>query len=129
MSLERISPDAVHAARGYTHFVKATGSTVVFISGQVGLAPDGTVADGLEAQSRQAFANLRAALAAAGATPADVAKITTFVVDYSADKRPAMSAGRGDLWDGEWPASTLVGVQALAMPELLIEVEATAILD
>ncbi len=129
MTLERISPEGVHEARGYTHVVRATGSRMVFISGQVGVTPDGTVADGLEAQARQAFANLRTALAAAGATPADVAKITTFVVDYSPEKRAAMSAGRGDFWEGEWPASTLVGVQALAIPEILIEVEATAVLD
>ena len=129
MTRERISPEGVHEARGYTPVVRATGSRMVFISGQVGVTPDGTVADGLEAQARQAFANLRTALAAAGATPADVAKITTFVVDYSPEKRAAMSAGRGDFWEGEWPASTLVGVQALAIPEILIEVEATAVLD
>ena len=129
MPLERISPDGVHEARGYTHVVKTTCSSLAFISGQVGVTPDGTVVEGLEAQARQAFANLRSALQSVGATPADVAKITTFVVDYSPDKRAAMSAGRGDLWGDKWPASTLVGVQALAMPELLIEVEATVVLE
>ncbi|MFQ5381604.1 MAG: Rid family hydrolase, partial [Dehalococcoidia bacterium] len=70
MALERIGPDTIHEARGYTHVVKASGSRIVFISGQVGVTPDGAVADGLEAQARQAFANLEAALAAAGAKPA-----------------------------------------------------------
>ena len=92
MALKRIAPEGIHEARGYTHVVKATGTTTVFISGQVGVSPDGAIADGFEAQARQAFANLRAALDSVGATPRDVAKITTFVVDYSPEKRAAMSA-------------------------------------
>ena len=86
------------------------------------------VGDDLEAQTRQAFANLGAALDALGATPSDVAKITTFVVNWSPDLRPALTAGRGEFFGDEPPASTLVGVQALATPALLVEVEATVVL-
>lgn len=129
MSLERISPDGVHEARGYTHVVKFGEGRLAFISGQVGVAPNGDVAgDDLESQTRQAFANLEAALASVGATAADVAKITTFVVNWSPDLRPALTAGRGDFFGDEPPASTLVGVQALANPALLVEVEAMVVL-
>ncbi|MEE8422017.1 MAG: RidA family protein [Dehalococcoidia bacterium] len=130
MALERISPDGVHEARGYTHVVKMGGGTLAFISGQVGIDAGGNLAgDGLEAQARQAYANLRGALDALGATPSDVAKITTFVVNYSPDARPALMAARGDFFGGDLPASTLVGVQALATPALLFEIEATVVLD
>ena len=72
MTLERISPDGVHEARGYTHVVKFGEGRLAFISGQVGVAPDGEVAgEDLESQTRQAFANLGAALAAVGATAAE----------------------------------------------------------
>jgi enamine deaminase RidA (YjgF/YER057c/UK114 family) len=129
MALEKIQPAAIHEARGYTHVVKATGTTTVYVSGQVGVAPDGSVAEGLEAQAKQAYANLEAALAAAGATTADVAKITTFVVNYTPEARPALAAARQGVFDAASPpASTLIGVQALAQPNLLIEVEAIAVL-
>ncbi len=82
----------------------------------------------LKSQTRQVFANLGIALEALGATPSDVAKITTFIVGWSPEMRPALTAGRGDFFGDEPPASTLLGVQALARPELLIEVEATVML-
>ena len=127
--LERISPDGVHEARGYTHVVAFGEGRLAFISGQVGVAPDGSVAGGdLESQTRQAFANLGAALDALGATPGDVAKVTTFVVNWSPELRPGLMAGRGDFFGDTPPASTLVGVQALATPQLLVEVEATVVL-
>lgn len=130
MALERISPDGVHEARGYTHVVKFGEGRLAFISGQVGVAVDGSVAgDDLEAQARQAFANLGAALDSVGAAPSDVAKITTFVVNWSPDLRPALTAGRGDFFGEDLPASTLVGVQALASPALLVEIEATVVLS
>lgn len=129
MTLERIGPDGVHEARGYTHVVKFGEGRLAFISGQVGVAPDGSVAgDDLESQTRQAFANLGAALSAVGASTSDVAKTTTFVVNWSPDLRSALTAGRGDFFGDTLPASTLVGVQALATPQLLVEVEATVVL-
>lgn len=129
MTLERISPAGVHEARGYTHVVKFGAGRLAFISGQVGVAPGGQVAGAdLESQARQAFANLGAALAAVDAAPRDVAKITTFIVNWSPDMRDALTAGRGDFFGDEPPASTLLGVQALATPALLIEVEATVVL-
>lgn len=129
MALGYIVPEGVHEARGYTHVVKAQGGTMVFISGQVGVAPDGTTAVGLEAQAKQVYENLANCLASVGATVNDVAKINTYVVDYSPEKREAISAGRRPVFGETFPASTLVGVQALAQPALLIEVEAVVVLN
>lgn len=127
MTLKRIAPEGVHEARGYTHVVRAKGDRTVYISGQVGVAPDGTTLEGLEAQAKQAFANLAGCLKAAGAKPRDVAKITIYIVGYTPEKRAPLLEARTALWPKDPPASTLIGVQALAWPELQIEVEAIAI--
>jgi enamine deaminase RidA (YjgF/YER057c/UK114 family) len=129
MVLDRINPEGLHEPGSYTHVVKAAGTTV-YVAGQVGIDKDTGLAgrDDIEAQARQAFVNVGTALAAADATPADVAKITIYVVDYSPEDRPAINAARSELFGDELPASTLVGVQALAAPDIRIEVEAVAVL-
>ncbi|HJM75203.1 MAG TPA: RidA family protein [Dehalococcoidia bacterium] len=130
MALEHIAPEGIHEAQGYTHVVKMGAGALAFISGQVGIDADGQLAGSdLESQARQAFANLGAAISAVGATPSDVAKITTYVVNYSPEARPALSAARDGFFGGDPPASTLVGVQALATSVLLVEVEAIVALD
>lgn len=128
MALKRMNPGGLHKADGYTHVVKASGSTTVYVSGQVGIDPAGAVADGLRGQAKQAFDNLVVALKSAGAGPSDVAKMTIYVVDYSAEAVPVLfSAAPFD--EAELPATTLIGVQALFMPEILVEIEAIAVLD
>jgi enamine deaminase RidA (YjgF/YER057c/UK114 family) len=105
----------------------------VYISGQVALNERGeVVGDGdLEAQLRQVYENLKAALAAAGATFADVVKQTTYVVNFDAARdRPVIGRVRSQYLPAtNPPASTLVGVQALANPALLVEVEAIAVVE
>jgi enamine deaminase RidA (YjgF/YER057c/UK114 family) len=84
----------------------------------------------LGAQTEQVMRNLGAALAAGGATFANVVKITTYVVDYKPEMRAVVSKARSPFFAGrEPPASTLVGVSALALPGWLIEIEAIAVLD
>lgn len=83
----------------------------------------------LSAQTEQVFANLGIALAAAGATFADVVKLTTYVVDYTPAARPLVAAIRSRYFPTLPPASTLVGISALALPGWLIEIEAIAMLD
>jgi enamine deaminase RidA (YjgF/YER057c/UK114 family) len=126
------NPDAVSKPANYTHVVEATGSRIVFVSGQVPLDRDGNVVGSgdLAAQAEQAFQNLQACLASAGATFADVTKITTFIVGYQAFRdRPILGAVRQKYLPAENPpASTLLGVQSLATPEIMIEIEATAVL-
>ena len=75
--MEFLTPDDLPAPAGYSHLVITDpGSRLVVTSGQVGITADGAVADGWEAQTRQTFTNLGIALSAAGATWADVVKLT-----------------------------------------------------
>ncbi len=94
------------------------------IAGQVGVGPDGALAEGFEAQARTAWSNLIAVLVAAGMTAADLVKVTTYLID-PADV-PRLGPVRGHFLGDARPASTLVVVRALARPDWSIEVEATA---
>jgi enamine deaminase RidA (YjgF/YER057c/UK114 family) len=110
----------------------ATGSKIIYLSGQVGAKADGTMAgDTLAAQTEQAFRNIKVALEANGATTADVAKIVFYVVDWSSDKLPGLFEGAIAALGDELAvtATTLIGVSALFEPEWLIEIDATAVLD
>jgi enamine deaminase RidA (YjgF/YER057c/UK114 family) len=131
MTIQRSNPDGLSKPQAYSQLVVAAGSRLVFVAGQVAAdAAGNVVSEGdLEGQARQAFSNLATALASAGAGPADVTKITIFVVHYSAEQLPAIGEARRALFGDTLPASTLLGVEALARPEFLIEVEAIAVLD
>ena len=117
---------SVSSPPGYSHAMLAGG--LIFVSGQVAFDSDGSIVgvDDIGAQTRQAFRNLAAVLEAAGATFADVAKLTYFVRDVEAVG--VIRAVRDEFLDtGNPPASTLVEVSRLIAPELLIEIEAIAI--
>ena len=132
MSVQRLAPEGLFKPSAYTQVVVATGRRMVFISGQVSMDVQGTlVAPGdLAGQARQVYANLRVALEGARAKPADVVKLTTFVVGYKQEVRPFLAEARFTVFGpATLPASTLVGVQALAEPGYLIEVEAIAVTD
>jgi enamine deaminase RidA (YjgF/YER057c/UK114 family) len=112
--------------------VKTSGQSLVFIAGQVALDAQGqVVGEGdLRAQAHQVFQNLRTALEAAGASFEDVVKLVTYVVNYQPEHRALLAEVRPDyLPANNPPASTLLGVQALALPQLLIEIDAVAVLD
>jgi enamine deaminase RidA (YjgF/YER057c/UK114 family) len=82
----------------------------------------------LRAQTEKALDNLVAALAAAGAKPADVVKVNTYVVNYRPADYPIIREARARIFEGQNPpASTMIGVQALAVEDLLIEIEAIAV--
>ena len=80
-------------------------------------------------QARQAFANLGRALAAAGARPDQVARITIFVVGHRPEFLPIIEAARVAVFGNHKPTDTLVGIETLAEPGYLIEVDAIAVLD
>ncbi len=103
----------------------------MFVAGQVADDAQGNlVAPGdLAAQARQAFANVGRSLAAAGARPEQVTKITIYVVHHRPEFLPDISQARMKVFGDHKPADTLVGVEALAEPEYLIEVEAIAVVD
>ena len=129
MAKQIVNPPAVATPRGYSHAVKKAG-VVVHIAGQVALDASGAVVGpgDIDAQARQAFANVAAVVGACGGSMADVVKTTVFVTDLS--YRPAVATARQEHWPhGDFPASTFVVITSLAVPELLVEVEAVAVLD
>ena len=131
MALVLINPEGLPTPASYTQVIAATGSRLVFVAGQVAddahgdLVGPGDVA----AQARQAFANLGRALAAAGAGPSQVTKITIYVVHLRPEYLPDISEARIATFGDHRPTDTLVGVEALAEPKHLIEVEAIAVVD
>ena len=123
-----LSPETMSPPFGYSHVVDAPAGRVIFISGQVPLNTDGDlVGEGdFEAQARQVFANLSAALEAAGAGWSDVVKLNYFLTDIG--ELATVRAIRDEYVDTERPpASTLVQVSALFSPEAMVEIEAVAI--
>ena len=131
MSIDHLNPGTMQPPTGYSYVVRATGSQIVHVSGQVAIDGQGrVVGEGdLALQGEQVFENLRTCLAAAGAGFKDVVKLTTYVVNYKPEDRATIGALRQRYLGTEGPpASTLVGVQALALPSLLIEIEAVAVL-
>jgi enamine deaminase RidA (YjgF/YER057c/UK114 family) len=131
MTLELINPAALPTPESYTQVVAATGSRLVFVAGQVADDARGNlVAPGdMAAQARQAFANLGRCLAAAGARPEQVARITIYVVHHRPEYLPEISRARIAVFGDHKPADTIVGVETLAEPGYLIEVEAIAVVD
>lgn len=130
--IEFIRPPGLSNAPSYSHVVASRGQRTIHISGQVALDAEGNLvgAGDVAAQTEQVMKNLEVGLAAADATFDDVVKITTFIVDYEPSQRDAVAAVRGRFLNSENPpASTLVGISALASPEFLIEIEATAVTD
>jgi enamine deaminase RidA (YjgF/YER057c/UK114 family) len=116
---------------GFSQVVVASGQRIVHTAGQVSIDESGTLVGGddLAEQTAQAMRNLGLALAAAGASYADIVKITTYVVGYKPEQRAVIGKARAPFFaQGKPPASTLVGVAALALPEWLVEIEAVAIL-
>ena len=95
------------------------------ISGQVGVKPDGRLAEGAEAQMEQAWRNLFAILEAAGMTRQDLVKVTAFLTVDAADVGLSRRV-RDRMLESAAPASTLIFVAGLASPKWLVEIEATA---
>ncbi len=124
--LERINPDGVAAPlSNYSHVVVVPeGMKQLHISGQIGMAPDGTISPDVETQGRQTYANIRAILASQGLTLEDLVSLTIYVVGK--EHLPAVRAARVAELGELAPASTLVFVSALAAPEIKVEIQAIA---
>jgi enamine deaminase RidA (YjgF/YER057c/UK114 family) len=126
-NVEFKNPPELSKPNGYSHVVIVNRGRLIVVAGQVGMDKDGKIAGDFAAQARQAFANLKTALAAAGAKPANLIKINYFVVGLDHDKLLALREARDSVIDKEHPpASTLVGVQALFRDDVQIEIEAEA---
>jgi enamine deaminase RidA (YjgF/YER057c/UK114 family) len=119
------SPDELPAPPGYSHVVTIPSGRLVWTSGQVALAADGSVPSGWEAQTRLAFENVGRALRAGGAAWSDVVKLTYYVT--AVDELATVRAVRDEFVDtAAPPTSSLVQVAGLFRPDVLIEVEAVA---
>ncbi|MEU1799875.1 RidA family protein [Streptomyces sp. NPDC019937] len=135
MAVTLVNPPALPTIDVYRQVSIASGSKLVFIAGQVAWDAEGTtVGEGdLAAQVEQCYLNIAAALAGAGGTFDDVAKLNVHVVDWTPDKMPALLEGisraAAKLGVTPVPPATLLGVAALDVPEHLVEIEATAVLD
>lgn len=126
MSNKRINPDSMAAPIGlYSHAVEVPkDSRLLFISGQLGISPDGKLGANIEEQTDLAWQNLLLALAAANMDFSDLVKVNTFIVDEK--HADIVRAIRKKHLPGEQPASTMVAVRAMGRPEWLIEIEAVA---
>jgi enamine deaminase RidA (YjgF/YER057c/UK114 family) len=123
-----INPEAIHRPTGYTHVVEVTAGRPVYIAGQVAFDQAGALVGpgDIRAQARQVFENLRAALASVGAGFDQVVKLNLYLVDTG--QLPAVREVRDQYVNtARPPASTAVEVRRLVLDDLLIEVEAVAI--
>ncbi len=134
MSVTLINPEGLPKPEVYRQMSIATGSRLVFLAGQVARDADGRpVGEGdLAAQVEQCYLNIATALAEVGGSFDDVAKLTVYVVDWKPELMPLLGEGVGRAAEklGIDPVKpiTLLGVAALGEPDLLVEVEATAML-
>jgi enamine deaminase RidA (YjgF/YER057c/UK114 family) len=130
---KHINPAGLFSTRrlGFTHVVTSSPGTTVYVSGQTAWDADRKTVGGtdLRLQAEQALRNLRTALEGAGASPADVVFVRLYVVSYRPEHAAVLSPMLEEFFSGvALPASTWVGVQALAAPDFLIEIEATAVI-
>jgi len=123
-----INPETLAKPPSYTHVVEVVGACrTIFISGQLGTDRTGNVVGDFRAQAEQVYANLKAALAAAGATFADVVKVNSYLADIA--DLPVLRDVRARYLNAEaLPASTTIAVSGFARPGALLEVEAVAVL-
>lgn len=128
-AVKRINPATLSEPTGYTHVVEVTGGRTLYVSGQIALDKAGAVVGkgDLKTQTQQAFENLKSALAACGATLDDIVKITVFMTDVS--EIQTFREVRDRYLTKKLPASSLVQVVRLARPELMIEIEAVAVVE
>lgn len=134
MSIELVQPDGLPVVDLYRPVSVASGSRIVHLAGQVAWGPDGRTVgvDDLEAQVEQAYLNVAKALEGVGATFEHVVKLTAYFTDLGPGRYEQFMAGRAKAYATLGitvaPPFTGVGVPFLAGPDLLVEIEAVAVL-
>lgn len=131
MSTERVNPPELSPPAGFSHAVVASGSRVVFLAGQTALDADGkVVGQTLPEQFERALTNLLGALAAAGGTPSDLARVTVYATDVAAYRTHASELGRlwRELAGRDYPAMAVVEVVRLWDAEAMVELDGFAVL-
>lgn len=129
VKIERLAAKSVFDPPTYTQTMKVTGAeTILFISGQVAYGSNGQPEHpgDFAAQARATYSALKAQVEAGGGTLSSIVKLTTYLVDIR--HRTDLASIREEFFGKKGPASTLVGVTALAQPGWLIEIEAIAVI-
>ena len=120
-------PNMVQPASRYSQGVEVgANARWLHISGQIGVAADGTVAKGLEAQFKQTFANIGVVLTAAGMAKTNIVKVTVFVTAPGPETVGIYRKARDAWMEGHAPAATYLVVAGLAHSDYLVEIEAIA---
>lgn len=129
MKKEIIIPAGMQGAYDHMHFAPGlkVGNTV-YVSGQAGIRPDGKVADTLEEQLDLCFQKIQRVLEAAGATLDDVVELVSYHVGNMAADAPTIFAVKDKYFTRDYPAWTAAGISGLAMPGLLVEIKAVAVI-
>ena len=123
--IQRLMVDGqLKPVRHYCHVVRA--GQLIFVSGAIGVAADGAIPADVGAQAELALAAIDACLKAAGAGAEHVVKVNVYLTDVA--DRARINPARERYFGVHRPASTLVGVTALVLPEAKVEIEATAVL-
>ena len=131
MTNETINPEMLYSSvqMGFSHAVKTDGKISIHCSGQVAWDKDCNVVgdNDVGAQARQALDNLKIVLSEAGAQVSDIVRLRTYEVNHNPTLLEPIGKAIGEFYGATTPAAnTWIGVQALALPEFLIEIEATA---
>jgi enamine deaminase RidA (YjgF/YER057c/UK114 family) len=134
MSKEYVNPDSLFPSvqHGFSQVIVASGRKIAFISGQTAWDVRKKIVGGnsLLEQARQALRNIQAAIEATGGTLKDIVSLRIYIVNYQPENAEAISIVLREFFSStNPPATTWIGVSALAVPEFLIEIEATAIFD
>ena len=134
MPKEYINPNSLFPSvqHGFSQVVVASGRKIVFISGQTAWDVGKKIVggDSLLEQARQALRNVQAAIEATGGTLEDIVSLRIYIVNYQPENTEAVSIALKEFFSSaKPPAGTWIGVSALAVPEFLIEIEATAVLN
>lgn len=134
MGKKTINPDTLYDSTryGFSQAVKSDRPTIIYCAGQVAWDKEYNVVGGddIAAQARQALANVKTVLEAAGAGVEDIVRMHTYVVNHKPEYLESVGAAIGEFYGDITPAAnTWIGVQALALPDFLIEIEVTAEID
>lgn len=131
LEIKRWNPEGLSQPDGYSQLVTIEGKgKMVLLGGKAGLRPDGSIPETLAEQSELTWNNIDLALKAAGATREDVVEIEIYIVDLAnIDPEPAYQDVRDFFPAGHKPVSMVIGVSALAIPELKLEINVRAIVE